>query len=147
MEDRFKTFTGLILETSKMIQRIKNYEMNDYGLKAVHVMCLYYLNIHKDGLTHKELVILTYEDKAAVSRALALLKDKGLIDYDVKKYNSKILLEDKGKMVAAAIMEKAQMAVSACGEGISDSDRIVFYRTLSRITKNLEEYCQKFKEE
>ena len=43
MGDRFENFTLLIDKLGKIIQKIKNIEMKEYGLKAVHVMCIYQL--------------------------------------------------------------------------------------------------------
>lgn len=43
MENRFETFTSLILQISPSIQRIKSLEMTEFHLQGVHAMCLFYL--------------------------------------------------------------------------------------------------------
>ena len=79
MDKIFEHFTITILKLNKLVQKIKLYEMQEYGLKAIHVMCGYYLMENPDGLTASELVKLTLEDKAAISRALKTLQEKGFV--------------------------------------------------------------------
>ena len=51
MEERFKTFTVLISKISRNIKKIKNQEMAEYGLRSVHVTCLYYLYFNQPDLS------------------------------------------------------------------------------------------------
>ena len=74
MQDLFERFTTAILKLNKLVQRIKVHEMKKFGLKSVHVMCLYYLNSRPRGITAGELARMTLEDKAAISRALAEMR-------------------------------------------------------------------------
>lgn len=140
MGDRFENFTFLIDKLSKIIQKIKNIEMKEYGLKAVHVMCIYHLSQTNDGLTNKELVNLTLEDKAAISRALIVLKEGNIIDYEQNKYNGKIKLTDYGRDVAKFIHKKTALALEAGGVGLSEEERNILYKTLGLIQVNLENY-------
>jgi len=140
MENRFEKFTNLVLKTGKIIQRIKNIEMEEYGLKAVHVMCIYHLSKSPEGLTNKELVKLTYEDKGAISRALDLLKEKDIISSEPKKYNGIITLTEYGYKVAEYICERSDKALEKSGVGVSDQERIALYATLTKIEENIEEY-------
>ena len=146
MEKRLENFVGLILEASRLIQRIKTFETKAYGLKPVHVMCLFYLFQNKEGLSSKELASLTFEDKAAISRALSLLRNKSLAWYDETKYNSKITLTEEGMKVAEKICERANMAVNAGGEGLSEDERDNFYRSLGKINQNLTNYFNSLSE-
>ena len=143
MEKIFENFTGSVLRLYRLIQRIKSCEMREYGLKSVHVMCVYYLAESVDGLTAGELASLMYEDKAAVSRALTVLRDKGYVEYDSTKYNSHIRLTDGGRKVAEYIDEKSRRAVAAGSADMTDAERETFYRSLSSITDNLKKYCEK----
>lgn len=140
MVDRFENFTVTILRLNKLIQKIKLLEMTEYGLRAVHVMCVYYLDLHREGLTASELARLTLEDKAAISRALGTLRDRGYINYNSRRYNSKVVLTPRGEGVARHISNRAESAVEAGGNGLSEQDRAVLYSSLSRITKHLEDY-------
>ena len=63
-ETRFEDFVGLISGLYKEIQRIKTSEGARLGLKGSDVMCLYYLERSKDGLTGADLARM-----AGVTRA------------------------------------------------------------------------------
>ena len=145
MEKRFENFTISVMKLYRLVQRIKVHEMRDYGLKSVHVMCIYYLNERKEGLTAGELIALTFEDKAAISRALALLRDKNYIAYDANKYNALITLTEEGKKVAEYIDEKADSAVMAGSATLSDDERELCYRFLGEVSENLQEYYNELK--
>ena len=140
MENIFENFTITILKLNKLVQKIKNFEMREYGLKTIHVMCIYYLNNHPDGLTASELTRLTLEDKAAISRALKVLHEKGYANYDPNKYNADIRLTDAGKELASLISKKADKAVCAGSYDFTEEQRNSFYRQLGTIAENLENY-------
>ncbi len=134
MEKIFEQFTVAILKLNKLVQKIKTYEMEEFGLKAIHVMCGYYLSEHPEGLTASELSKLTLEDKAAISRALIAMRKKGLVAYDPKTYNAEIVLTDEGRRFAAAVGDEAGSANQ------TDEERIEFYKKLGAIVDNLTEY-------
>lgn len=140
MENIFENFTITILKLNKLVQKIKNYEMQEYGLKTIHVMCEYYLNIHSDGLTASELTKLTLEDKAAISRALKTLQEKGFVSYDPNKYNAVIRLTDEGREFAEVVSRKAEKAVEAGSYDFTESERLSFYKALGTIADNLTAY-------
>ncbi len=142
MNNRFENFVISVLRLNKIITKIKLLEMEEYKLRAVHVMCIYYLSESEDGLTATELARLTLEDKAAISRALGTLRERGYITYDSKKYNSKVQLTDEGKNVAEFINERAENYVDAAGGTLSESDREAMYRSLATIIARLEAYYE-----
>ena len=72
-ETRFEDFVGLISGLYKEIQRIKTSEGARLGLKGSDIMCLYYLERSKDGLTGADLARMAGVTRAAVSRTLAHL--------------------------------------------------------------------------
>ena len=143
MEKIFENFTITILRLNKLVQKIKNHEMQEYGLKTIHVMCVYYLDIRPDGLTASELTKLTLEDKAAISRALKVLREKGYVNYDPKKYNADICLTQEGKKLASFICKKADLAVSAGSYDFNEEQRNSFYSELKTIADNLDNYYNK----
>lgn len=142
MEKIFENFTISVLKLNRLVQRIKQYEMREYKLKSVHVMCVYYLNEHRTGLTASELMRLTYEDKAAISRALRQLLDNGYVNYNIKKYNSVITLTEEGLKVADYISRKSDKAVKAGSAAFSEEERTFFYKSLTQITENLKNYYE-----
>lgn len=140
MENRFKNFTISILKIHKLIQKIKLLEMDEYGLKAIHVMCLYLLDEHAGGLTAGDLIRYTLEDKAAISRGIKLLKERGYVEHDGTKNNSLIKLTPSGKEIADLVLERAESAVDFGGRNIDDETRETLYATLSEIANSLGEY-------
>ena len=140
MEDLFVDFTGSILKLNKLVQKIKSFEIEKYGLKPVHVMCVYYLNKNPQGLTAKELVELTLEDKAAISRALKILQANGYVKYDFNSRNAVAGLTDAGKEIADRISSRADKAVEAGSIDFTAEQRIFFYKSLDAIVDNLENY-------
>lgn len=64
-ETRFEDFVGLISGLYKEIQRIKTSEGARLGLKGSDVMCLYYLERSKDGLTGADLARMAGVTRAA----------------------------------------------------------------------------------
>jgi len=140
MQKSFKNFTFTILRLNKLIQKIKLYEVGEYGLKAIHVMCIYELYVNREGLTLTEIVKRTLEDKGAISRALALLREKGYVTNGGKKYNALIKLTPEGEKVAVYINKKAEKAVIAAGISLSEEDKEIMYSSLWRIADNLKAY-------
>ena len=81
MIQRFEEFVSLISNIHKDIQKIKQDRMKQFGLSGNHVMCLFYLAKHEEGLTAANLCQLMSVNKAAVSRTLAELIEKEYVIY------------------------------------------------------------------
>lgn len=143
MEKVFENFVISVLKLYRVVQRIKNYEMREYGLKSIHVMCVYYLNEREEGLTSGELMRLTHEDKAAISRAVGQLREKNYVEYDAGKYNAPVKLTEEGKKIAQAVTERSDRAVKAGSAHLTEEERVTFYGSLNEIDENLEEYYKK----
>ena len=140
MDDRFETFTMAVLRLNKLVQRIKLLEMGDYGLKAIHVMCIYYAA--NGPVTAGELSRLACEDKAAVSRALRLLRQRGYIVREEAGYNAAITLTEEGRRLGEYITVRAQAAVEAAAGDLTAEQHEIFNAVLCSVEKNLEEYCK-----
>ena len=121
-ETRFEDFVGLISGLYKEIQRIKTSEGARLGLKGSDVMCLYYLERSKDGLTGADLARMAGVTRAAryhgsalqrtCSRTLAHLEEGGYVEVD-----------DSGD---AAVKYRAPVRLTALGgESMSEADRII----------------------
>ena len=114
--------------------------MTEYGLKGSHVMCLFFLHQHREGLTAAQLCQLCSEDKAAISRNLASLHEKNFIMVDEKKkYRALIRLTEKGEEMAKRLDGLIETWVEVVGKGLSEQDRAAFYRGLDIISNNLRE--------
>ena len=141
MDNRFECFSSYISSIYKNIQRLKELKIKEYGLKSIHVMCLFYLR-HYENVTNSMLVKLTNEDKGAISRALAYLAENEYISCD-KKYKSTILLLERGKEVAKYIDFESDNAVSFAGSAYNEEERKLFYDMLKTISENLNIYIEK----
>ncbi len=143
-EGRYEKFTALILGLNRSIQRIKTEEMTAFGLKCVHVNCLFYLGKSENGLSQAELVRLCGEDKAYISRAVNKLSKLGFVTVEqsecAKKYNAAVVLTERGREMADKVHKMTDRAVAAGSQGLTDSDREVFYRCLESVNRNLENY-------
>lgn len=142
--DRFETFTGSILELNRALQKLKDMEMKPFGLRAGHVMCLYYLGKHPEGLTVTELAEMCKEDKAAVSRCLSQLVQRGLVagnfPENKRSYRTRLTLTDPGRELVEKIHQRIAAALDGGGSGLTDQQREHFYAALEIILNNLSRY-------
>ncbi len=140
MKERFQTFTVLIAKISRNIKKIKNQEMAEYGLRSVHVTCLYYL-YSAESLTATELCELCEEDKATISRGLEFLEENGYIVCETgsgKRYKSALFLTGKGMEAGRKITEKINFVLDEVCVDLTEEERTEFYRCLAIISDNLE---------
>ena len=138
MIQRFDAFVSGITTCYKYIQRIKSMEMTEFGLKGTHVMCLYYLRQNPTGLTASQLCGLCAEDKAAISRTVSDLRSRGYItSLSEKAYRAMLTLTAAGQELARKFDHLIELWVAIGGDGLSDTERSDFYRSLSSINENL----------
>lgn len=140
MKERFQTFTVLISKISRNIRKIKNQEMAEYGLRSVHVTCLYYL-YSSDALTATDLCERCEEDKATISRGLDFLEEKGFIVCKsslAKRYKAKLILTEKGKEVGKKIHDKINFVLDEICIDLTEEQRAEFYKSLAIISDSLE---------
>jgi len=143
MFHRFESFVTGITVCYKCIQRIKTMEMTEYGLKGAHAMCLFFLHHNPQGLTAAQLCQLCAEDKAAISRTLAILHEKEYIHSDDKKYRALLFLTEEGGRIAREVDELIEQWVSFGSSGLTEKDRAAFYRALDVIAGNLKKSLDK----
>ena len=145
MESRYELLSGSISSMYHDIQKIERTEMAHYGLKGPHAQCLLAMKKHPEGITAARLCEVCEKDKAAVSRILAELEEAGMIlreNRNGSRYRAILLLTDRGQEAAAAVVEKARLAVELAGKGFGAEEREVFYRVLSIISGNLHKLCR-----
>ena len=147
LKERFETFTVLINRISRNIRKIKNQEMTEYKLRSSHVSCLYYL-YSSNGLTATDLCERCEEDKATVSRALDFLEGNGFITCEsksAKRYKSPLVLTEKGKEGGKKIFDKIKFVLDEVSDGLTENERIAFYKSLIIISNNLEKLIKETK--
>ena len=146
---RFKEFTKYISLAYKYLIKIKSEGIKEFGLKGSHVMCLFYIGESENGLTATNLCQLCCEDKAAISKALSALCEKGYIvleNGENKKYRSSYFLTEKGREIIEQLKNKIKSAVTVGGTGITEEERDIFYRCLFKIVENLKNVSKSFSE-
>lgn len=146
MKERFETFTVLINRISRNIRKIKNQEMAEYNLRSSHISCLYYLYSAKE-LTATELCERCEEDKATISRALDYLETNGYLtcrSNSAKRYKSPLVLTDKGAEVGKKIADKIAGVLEEISDGLSEEERVAFYRSLAIISDSLNAVAQTY---
>ena len=137
LKDRFEAFITGVTVCYKYIQRIKSLEMTELGLKGTHVTCLFYLSNHPGGLTAAQLCQLCAEDKASVSRTVADLRSRGYIAPSERHYRTPLKLTEEGRQAAQKMEPLIQRWVQSGGDGLTDAQREVFYKSLAMIGENL----------
>ena len=142
MIQRFQTFVTAITQIYRSIHKLKSQKMADFGLKGTHVMCLFQLSQHPEGLTSAQLTQYCEEDKAAISRAISQLREKELIVLEEipgqRSYRAPITLTQQGRDITRRMDEKIMSAVCQAAQGYSEEDRATFYRVLLQIADNLQ---------
>ena len=148
MIDRFESFVGKISVIHKNIEKIKKSKMKEFGLSGNHVMSLCYLAQYKEGLTASKLCELISVDKAAMSRTLSDLVEKGYVYYPEmnmhKKYRAITSLTEKGKEVAKQIDKIIVDIVGEIGSGLTDEERKIMYYSLDVVSNKIENLANVF---
>lgn len=144
MIQRFEQFTGAIVQIYRCIQKIKSAEMTELGLKGQHAQCLVAMGERPQGVTAAELCALCEEDKAAVSRTVADLEDRGLVacaQPGRKRYRARLTLTDRGLEIARQVNKRVEQAVLRGGDGLTAERREEFYAALNLVADNLKRFC------
>ena len=145
MGEFVETFTTLIAKISRSIRKIQNEEMAEYNLRNAHVSCLYYLYL-ESSVTATELVEKCEEDKATISRSLDYLEKNGYLSCDCqssKRYKSPLHLTPKGHKAGQQIAEKIDRVLRDISTGLTEEERVAFYRSLSIISDGLDQICER----
>ena len=114
--------------------------MAEYNLRSSHVSCLYYLYVNK-GATATDLCERCEEDKATISRALEYLENNQYLTCEskcTKRYKSRLVLTDKGNEVGKKIADKINGVLDTISGGLTEEERVAFYRSLAIISDSLD---------
>ncbi len=140
MVTRFEQFISSIANIYKHTQKIERDEMIQYGLKGSFAQYLLAIAHHEKGLTASQLCEICDKDKAAISRVVSEMENKGLVYREMtgpSHYRALLKLTEKGKAAADHVSERAKLAVEAAGRGLGEEARRNFYSTLNLISENL----------
>lgn len=140
MLERFEQFTALISSIERSIQKLERDEMIRCGGKGAYAQYLVLFSREPEGLTLQELCDRSDRDKAAVSRMLAEMTEKGLVrpmEAD-RIYRQRYGLTELGLQTCRFVEQRAVAAVTGADSGLDQAQRAVFYGTLERIAANLD---------
>lgn len=127
------------------IQKIERKEMEKFGLKGPHAQVLLAMCRNPEGVTAVQLCEICEKDKAAISRTVAELEEKGMVlrnQVNGSAYRAKLTLTEQGNAAAKAVSEKARQAVEQAGNGLEAGQREIFYQVLALIAGNLHSICK-----
>jgi DNA-binding MarR family transcriptional regulator len=137
-------FSNAIFKIQRQIQKIETEEMERFGLKGSFAQYLLVLAHQPAGLPASELCRICDKDKAAVSRALSEMGEKGLINRPVQSgYRLPYTLTEDGKNVANFLCARVSPVVEEAGKGLDKEQRPIVYEALGLIAENLERICKK----
>ena len=146
MLNRFEQFTTAISALYRDVQRIEREEMEKQGLRGAFAQYLLAISRHPEGITATALCEACDKDKAAVSRIIGEMEEKGLLEKEsgsTSQYRARLRLTPAGQEAANFVRERASIAVELAGRGLSDEERKIFYSALERISANLQQICTK----
>ena len=145
MIDRFEQFVSYISAIHRDIQKIEWDQMVNYGLKGAYAQYLVAMHRYPEGITAAELCEVCGKDKAAVSRALSEMENKGLIVKQCNhenQYRARLLLTAAGMDVANYVCRKAVAAVQIAGQELDDETRTILYRSLRGIAAQIQKISE-----
>ncbi len=143
MVERYAKFTAAVSRISNCIQKIESEAMAKYGLTGACAQYIAAMSTSGEGLTVSQLSEACMKDKAAVSRSVSQLEEKGLVCRNFmggNAYRAPIVLTQKGKDVADYVARRASQAVEIAG--LNDSERQKMYFALDMVAKNLTDMCK-----
>ena len=137
---RFEQFSTAISNIYQSIQKIERIEMAKYGLKGSHTQCMIVMQNYPEGITASRLCEVCDKDKAAISRTIAELEERGLVERKTKNgnaYRASLVLTEAGLYAANQISYLAATAAEKAGADLTEEQREQFYGALSMIANNL----------
>lgn len=143
MISRFEQFTTAISGIHRSIQKIEREEMEKYGLKGAYAQYLVTIQRYPEGITAAQLCEVCDLDKAAVSRTLAEMFQRGLLERTGETgYRAKLKLTAAGEDATEYVNRLAGAAVEAAGQELTDESRAVLYAALESIAGRLAVICK-----
>ena len=144
--ERFFQFTRMIDGMHKNILKLRLDHAPAFGVKGVHILWVYELLQHPEGMSAAELAAHSKIDRSLISREIAALKRQGYIETEAsigkRGYNAKIFLTESGKAAAEKIGELGLTLQNRVSGTISEKELAIFYATLEKLYTNLEKLAE-----
>lgn len=138
--ERFTPFVLIIERITKNIKRIADMEMEQYGLRSSHVMCILQLAKSERGLSSSALAEACGVDKAFISRITSELLEKNYIvkeDVPDKKYKTSFLLTERGEEINKKMNEVIASRIASVDKHVSMKELKKFYEVLGEIDEGI----------
>lgn len=139
--ERYARYCIAVEHMAKNLQRYKNEKLAAYGLRSMHLMCLFQLSQSEEGYTGTELSAICSVDKAFISRVIGELLKLGYVEYRNKvgtKYKNKLVLSENGQNVMKQVEKVIDDTIAAVTENITDEQLKTFYTVLDTVNRCLE---------
>ena len=136
---RWECFSQAIAGIYREMQRVENEEMTRCGLKGASAQYLTAIG-RNPGITVSKLSEFCVKDKAAASRAVAELENKGMAERHGTgegAYRAQLFLTEDGKKVLRHIRSRSHVIILQASQGVSGEHLRIFYETLNQINTNL----------
>ena len=140
MLERFERFSLAIFEISLCWHKLAAAELAPYGLKGAHAIYLTMMYRCGEGITAPQLCEMCGRDKSDVSRAVAMLQEKGFVTKEgvnQSLYRGLLKLTGQGRDAAEQIGRRASLAVELAGKDLDEEERTCFYKALESIAAHL----------
>ena len=139
MFERYKKFSVLVSEIHRYMLKIQADIMKRYGLSGASARLLLAL-FHNKELTAAALSKELDKNRAEISRTVADLEERGLVERVKGETNYRVLLRltKEGEVAATTITEFTTKAVSYAGSCLSEDERELLYKALDLISENLQ---------
>ena len=140
MIGRYQQFSYIVSVINRQIQKIERDVMVKQGYKGAFAQYLMAMRRNPEGVTSAQLSEMCDKDKAAVSRVITEMIEKGLV---VRKcanetmYRAKLTLTQKGAEIADYIANQGAAAVAAVNNELSKEELKMFYSNLDYIADKL----------
>lgn len=134
-KERFSKLVRMVSKLDKSIKSLESTASQKLGIKGVHVFCIYSLIDAPDGLTASEIAKKNGINRSLISREIERLGSAGMIRYsDTNRYNTPIMLTERGKTVAEEIFRIGFDSQQKVDSMISEEELDTFYSVLGRMT-------------
>ncbi len=140
MTSRFEHFSVIITNVYRQWIKISAAELEKYEIRGQYAIFITTLQRYPDGLSADELADICSREKIDVIRSMTILIRKGLVvkdpcDKDI--YSGLLKLTSEGDKLATVLREKISLAVDLSCKGVSARDRVIFFRTLEKMSNNM----------
>ena len=140
--ERFSRFIRNVDVVQKNIRKFRVANAEVFGIKSVHILWVYELYRHPEGMSAAELAAASMIDRSLISREIDELKKSGCVvieDTGTRRaYNAKITLTEKGRRMAKAVGAAGLDIQKRADFGITEAELESFYRTFEKLSENLE---------